>query len=186
MDISEESRHLFASLIKDSALNFDSTTKTNPLVKNDLLKSEHNLHQIYLEKKEKEIFELSKDYKVDKEFSKFWFKRVLGLAHIVENSLINGIAQVLFTKEEISFEELINKHINAPQKKPPKRRISGMSYSYLSQLRYFGRVNTGHVCISFEDVVIYNQFGDLDDQLAKFPTENIEGMMYNFEEMMIR
>lgn len=77
-----------------------------------MLKTEYNLDQIIIEKKEKQLFNLHKNYKIEKEFSNFWFSRVKFMSSIIANSLIHGILKCLFVRKNLDFRDVVNQYIN--------------------------------------------------------------------------
>jgi hypothetical protein len=71
---------------------------------------------------------LHKNYKIEKEFSQFWFKRLKFMSNIIANSLIHGILKCLFVRKNMDFRDIVNNYIN---KNDRERQLSSLR-SFLS------------------------------------------------------
>lgn len=191
-EVSEENKYRFKKIVKDAALNFDETAKENlvrksgnsltpnKIVKNDILKAEYNLDQILLEKKEKEVFELLRDYQIEKKFTQFWIKQMKGTARIVEESLLSGMVRCLFVHQHMSFEELRANFFNDPVGSKTHRSRAG------EQGLEYEKIKDCFFSINFKNMKFHKTIAEDESLIHQIDLESVLEASYSCVDLAIR
>jgi hypothetical protein len=122
------------------------------------LKTEYNLNQITLEKREATTFNLHKNYKIEKEFSNYWFQRLKFISKVIASSLIHGVIKSLIVRSNIDFRDVVNEYINKNDRQKQLSSIRSLMSEHADS-ELFENIYNCYMVINVGHIALYQYIG---------------------------